>query len=105
MAQYRISGIWKNDDNVITHYAFHTILADGRITRASKTTKADAIKIVEATGNTVITWLWDYSKAFWKNGETVHVVNAPTGKYLRSNRDSRLTDNLNHLINFDWIIS
>lgn len=25
MAEYIISGVWKNTDNVITHYAFHTI--------------------------------------------------------------------------------
>ncbi|RYE53507.1 MAG: DUF3892 domain-containing protein [Sphingobacteriales bacterium] len=102
MATYRISGVWKNAENVITHYAFHTVTQTG-VTRATKKTKADAIALVETGGNTVTTWLWNYSSAQWRIGETVHVVNAQTGKYLRSNPDNKLTDNLLHLINFDWI--
>jgi hypothetical protein len=42
MANFRISGIWKNSDNVITHYAFHTV-QENSISRASKTTKAAAV--------------------------------------------------------------
>jgi hypothetical protein len=38
MANYKISGVWKNNDNVITHYAFHTVGEDST-TRAQKTTK------------------------------------------------------------------
>ena len=38
MTKYRISGVWKNSDNIITDYAFHTVNADS-ISRASKKIK------------------------------------------------------------------
>ncbi|GAB3828624.1 DUF3892 domain-containing protein [Hymenobacter jeollabukensis] len=101
MAEYRISGVWKAG-GVITHYAVHQIVQDGT-TKASKTSKTAAIALVETPGNTVTTWVWNYTRSFWNIGETVHVVNASAGKYLRSNADNKLTDNLSHLINFDWI--
>jgi hypothetical protein len=103
MATYRISGVWKDSSNVITHYAFHQITSPGKVTRASKKTKAQAIALLEVTGNTATTWMWDYSNSSWKIGETVTVVGYGTAKYLRSNADNKLTDNLGHLINFDWI--
>lgn len=102
MSQYKISGVWKDTNGVITHYAFHTMSATGH-TRATKTSKAIAIQLLETKGNTAYTWLWNYKQAGWENGEAVEVVNGSTGKYLRSNRDNKLTDNLAHLIDFDWI--
>ena len=105
MAKYRISGIWINSDKVITHYAFHTESeSDTTISRAKKTTKADAIALLETRGNTALTWIWDYTGAKWKIGENVEVVRGSTGKYLRSNPDNKLTDNLRHLIDFDWVL-
>jgi hypothetical protein len=102
MAKYRISGVWKNSSNVITHYAFHTETGTS-ITRASKTTKATAVSLLEISGNSAKTWLWNYKSGSWEIGETVQVVNGSNGKYLRSNPDNQLTDNLAHLIDFDWI--
>lgn len=102
MALYRISGIWKKTDGVITHYAFHTV-NENSTGRAVKKSKADAIALLETAGNTATTWLWNYSQSKWTVGETVHVVNGSSGKFLRSNPDNRLTDNLDHLIDFDWI--
>ena len=102
MAKYRISGIWKNSENVITHYAFHTV-QENSTSRASKTSKAEAIRLLEIVGNTAITWVWNYNTANWATGESVTVVNGANGKFLRSNPDNKLTDNLAHLIDFDWI--
>lgn len=102
MAEYRISGIWKNTNNVITDYAFHTV-GETTISRAIKKTKAQAIALLEINGNSATTWIWDYSRAKWKIGETVQVISGSNGKYLRSNPDNKLTDNLEHLIDFDWI--
>ena len=103
MAQYRISGVWKDANSVIIGYAFHTVLADGGITRAEKKTKAQAIALLEIQGNTATTWIWNYSQAKWNIGENVQVINGANGKYLRSNPDNSLTDNLGHLINFNWL--
>lgn len=102
MAHYKISGVWKNANGVITHYAFHTQNADSSYTRASKVSKADAITLIER-GNTAVTWIWNYTQATWNDGESVVVVNGVNGKYLRSNKDKQITDNLGHLINYDWI--
>jgi Protein of unknown function (DUF3892) len=101
MALYRISGVWKNASEVITHYAFHKV--DETTTgRAVKFSKMQAINLLE-TGNSATTWVWNYNRAKWDIGEKVEVVNGATGKYLRSNPDNKLTDNLGHLIDFDWI--
>jgi hypothetical protein len=102
MAEYHISGVWKNPNNVITHYAFHTV-GPGSTSRAVKTSKADAIAKVEAPGNTVNTWVWNYVTGKWSIGERVQVVQGQNGKFLRSNPDKQITDNLGHLIDFDWI--
>ena len=102
MATFMISGVWKDSKNVITHYAFHTV-SEGSTSRASKKSKADAITLLETYGNTAKTWVWNYTRANWDVGEDVKVVNANNGKYLRSDPDNKLTDNLGHLIDFDWI--
>lgn len=102
MAQFRISGIWKDDKNVITHYAFHTVY-EKTTSRAKKMSKADAIQLLEIKSNTATTWKWNYSDAFWKIGEKVEVVDGSNGKYLRTNPNGTKTDNLEHLIDYDWI--
>jgi hypothetical protein len=102
MAKYRISGVWKNTNEVITHYSFHIVYEDS-ISRASKKSKAEAISLLEIPGNTATTWVWNYKEGQWNIGETVQVINGSNGKYLRSNPDNTLTDNLGHLIDFDWI--
>jgi len=102
MASYKISGVWKDSNNVITHYALHTV-GEKSISRAAKKTKAQAIELLETKGNSAITWVWSYLNCKFDNGETVQVINGSNGKYLRSNADNKLTDNLDHLIDFDWI--
>ena len=102
MATYRISGIWKNTSNVITHYAIH-IVNDGMISRAKKTTKNQAVTFVQNDKNIVTTYLWNYRTNVWNIGESVHVVDGANGKFLRSNADNRVSDNLDHLINFNYI--
>lgn len=102
MAVYRISGVWKNLNSVITAYAFHKVNSD-HIERAVKKTKAEAIALLEIPGNSATTWIWNYDSARWNVGENVQVVNGANGKYLRSNPDKQITDNLAHLIDYDWI--
>ncbi|KOS07229.1 hypothetical protein AM493_15185 [Flavobacterium akiainvivens] len=104
MAEYRISGVWKDTNNTIIAYAFHTVNDTGAsASRAVKKTKAQAIALLEQAGNSATTWVWSYNKCIWIIGETVTVVNGSNGKYLRSNPDNKLTDNLGHLIDYDWI--
>lgn len=103
MSKYKISGVWKNDKNVITHYAIHTVTDQGT-TRAEKVSKADAISLLETRGNTAVTTMWNYRAAQWNEGEVVHIVDGRNGKFLRSDADNQLTDNLEHLIDYDWIV-
>jgi hypothetical protein len=104
MTKFRISGIWKNKDNVITHYAFHPV-GEASTSRADKVTKAEAIKLLEIGVNSATTWIWNYKQSNWNVGENVEVVNGTYGKYLRSNPNDKTTDNLGHLIDFDWIFN
>lgn len=103
MAQYLISGIWKDEDDVISAYLFHTIEGDS-LGKYVKKTKAEAIALLEISGNKAMTMMWNYSKTEWTAGELVQVVNGADGKYLRTNPDNKLTDNLQHLIDFGWVI-
>lgn len=102
MAKYRISGVWKNKDEVITHYAIHEV-GEKSTSSAEKKTKSEAIRLLETKGNSAATWIWNYKQAKWNFGEDVEVVTGSNGKYLRSNPNDKLTDNLGHLIDFDWI--
>ncbi len=101
MGTFKISGIWKNSEGTITHYAFHTVNATGT-TRATKKSKSDAIALLEKSENTAKTWVWNYSLAKFVDGKNVEVVGS-NPKYLRSDPDNKLTDNLEHLIDYDWI--
>jgi hypothetical protein len=102
MTTFRISGVWKDANNVITAYAFHTV-GQTSTSRAVKKSKAQAIELLETPGNSATTWVWNYTTASWNVGEKVEVVKGVSSKYLRSNPDKSITDNLEHLIDFDWI--
>lgn len=104
MGTYRISGVWKNSDGVITHYGVHTISTTGT-SRAIKTTKTEAIRIVENANNIVTTWIWNYTSMSWVVGTSVHVVGIGVNKYLRTTHDNTIRDNLGHLINYNWVIA
>ncbi len=99
MANYRISGVWKNNDHVITHYAFHEVTGTQHF-KGQKTSKADAVRLLNIPGNEAITWIWDYGRAMWKDGAKVEVV---ANSYLRSYHDNKVMDNLSHLIDYDWL--
>lgn len=106
MAEYRISGIWKNDNDVITHYAVHlrTRNQNGGFTiaRAVKMTKSEAVLLLSLPANTAKTYLWNYGRAQWIAGEDVHVVNG-NPPFLRTNHDGILRDNLLHLIDYGFV--
>lgn len=78
MTTYRISSVWKDANNVITHYAFHT--DDQNSTgRAVKKSKTSAISLLESPGNTATTWVWNYEAGRWDIGEKVQIVNGVNG--------------------------
>jgi hypothetical protein len=102
MADYRISGVWKDNNGVITHYALHKPSTTGYY-RAEKKTKSQVLSILD-TGNTVKTWVWNYASSSWKDGQTVHPVGTGSNRYLRTDRDNTQRDNLDNLINAAWFL-
>jgi hypothetical protein len=108
MATCRISGVWTGENNAITFYAIHVVTGtestgNTSVTLAKKTSKLDAIRLVETVGNAVTTMVWNAAKRKWLTGEVVHVAGNSNNKYLRSNPDNSLTDNLGHLPDFSLI--
>ncbi len=111
MADYAISGVWKDSNGIITHYALHSFLFN-KSSRVTKTSKACTIKLVEERvqqiknpenvvyENKVRTCVWSASSARYVTEEEIEVVDSPIGKYLRSNKNNNLTDNLEHLIDY-----
>ncbi|KMQ64066.1 hypothetical protein ACM40_04720 [Chryseobacterium sp. BLS98] len=99
MAKFKISGVWKDSKNIITHYAFHEV-KETTTSRAEKVEKSEAVRRLKLAGNSAITWIWDYQNSFWKNGEEVEVVE---GKFLRTKHNNKTIDNLSHLIDYDWL--
>lgn len=105
MSEYRITGVWKNS-GVITHYAVHTATKNPEgghlISLATKMSKAEAIALLEKNSNSAKTLMWNYTAATWNTGEDVHVVGA-NPKYLRTNQDNKVKDNLLHLIDYGFV--
>jgi hypothetical protein len=99
MAKYKISGIWKDSNETITHYALHEI-RENDTTLGVKTLKADAVKILSQPGNEAVTWMWNYTTSNWQNGAKVEVV---SNSFLRTVHDNKVVDNLAHLIDYDWL--
>ena len=106
MAEYRISGIWKNADGVITHYAVHLSTRNQSggftINHAVKMTKAQTVNLLLQPTNTAKTFLWNYGRAQWFVGEDIHIVNG-NPQFLRTNHDGILRDNLLHLIDYGFV--
>ncbi|MCR8560391.1 hypothetical protein KXD93_22245 [Mucilaginibacter sp. BJC16-A38] len=101
MAKYKISGVWKDDKGVITHYGMHAVNTTG-ISRVTKTNKAEAVRILSIPTNEGVTWIWDYSNTSWKEGAKVEVI---SGQFLRTIHDGKIIDNLAHLINYNWVVA
>jgi hypothetical protein len=105
MAEYRITGVWKKD-GIITHYAVHSRTKNDKgeymVGKAVKMTKVAAVALLDNTGHTAKTYLWNYNSASWSAGEDVHVVDG-TPKFLRTNHDGVRKDNLSHLPNFSYL--
>ncbi|HBV15795.1 DUF3892 domain-containing protein [Chryseobacterium carnipullorum] len=104
MANYAISGVWKDSNNVITHYAIHTVnITENNFQKAIKYTKAQAIQLLDNSVNSARTLIWNYSTERWNWGTTIDVVGSAANKYLRTVQDSTERNNLAHLINYGWV--
>ena len=105
MAKYNITGVWKDNNGTITHYAFHSADTVNKFGPLTKRSKAEAIRIVETSGNSVMTLVWNYVKCGWYDGEEVYVAGTGTNKYLKSKPDVKVSDNLDNLICWNGFIA
>lgn len=105
MADYAISGVWKDNNDVITHYAIHRKTgANGNyLEKPQKYSKADAIALVATPQHSVYTTIWNYQTAKWYKGALIMVVGSGADSYLRTNADNTVKDNLDNLLNYNWI--
>jgi hypothetical protein len=74
VAEFRISGIWKDSKGVISHYAIHTTTktANGyTIGYTEKYSKHAAVQLLLKSGNSVKTYLWNYSSCCWYAGADI----------------------------------
>lgn len=104
MAKYAISGVWKNTQGTITHYAVHEFNEqENSMELGVKMTKATAVRLLENYQNSAITILWNYAQLGWVKGTTINVVGTAADRYLRTTQDGTVRDNLGHLINYGLI--
>ncbi len=99
----KILNFWnmENNDWVLTNYAFHTV-GESSISRASKKTKKEVIRLLETLSDAATTWVWNYKQSNGIIGEDVEVLKGSTEKYLRLSNSDRITDNLGQLIDYEW---
>ena len=107
-ADYLISGVYfatrMNGAKYISHVQLHT-QSDKGITDGIKIGKDEVIKSLKS-GKTVRTILWNYSQGKFMLGADVgYVVEEGTRgmEYLRTHRDKTVNDNLDNLIDMEWI--
>lgn len=95
-ANYLISGIWMDKNEVITHVMLHRD-DDATMTLGEKTSVANVISKIK-NNYTVMTIRWNYLWMRWSPGAQVIVVKEGTTEYLRTKKDSETIDNLDNLI-------
>lgn len=105
MANYAISGVWKDSNGTITHYAIHdaNFTANSTDNPAKKYSKAEAITLLDNSINSAKSMLWNYSTHGWNWGTTIQVVGTGTNRYLRTTQDGTVRDNLDHLIDYSFV--
>lgn len=102
MAEYSISGVWKDVTGTITHYAIHASNST-TVFKGTKYSKAEAVALLSKPENTAETIIWNYENANWKVGAMIEVEGLGVNRYLRTRRDKTVRDNLDNLINYGWI--
>lgn len=104
MLQLNISGLWKDINGAITHYAVHVKQREGA-TKAFKITKQEAIQLIENCDYIARTIQWDYERSQWEPKEKICISENEQGKFLSTHHPDIQTDGLIHLIDYDWICS
>lgn len=96
LADYFISGVWKEDNDNITHVLLHKVNDDNSFMYGVKTTELATINLIKQN-NTICTATWGYPD--WKLGASVTYVKSGNHEYLRTVANATKKDNLDNSIN------
>lgn len=100
LADYFISGVWKDSSERITYVMLHTVNENNSFYMGVKTSESDAIKLLKSK-KTIKTITWGYPD--WQIGALVTVVSVGNVEYLRTVANASAKDNLDNSINMQSI--
>ncbi len=96
---YHVSGVWKDDRDVITHLNVHPVnIHENTFGTGAIRTVREAIRMLDQNDR-ISTMVWDYQRATWTVGAAVQVVGSGEHRYLRTVAGNGLSDNLDNLVN------
>lgn len=96
LADYFISGVWKDDSERITDVMLHTVNENNSFSLGVKTSESSAINLLKLK-RTIKTITWGYPE--WQIGALVTVINIGGVEYLRTVANATVKDNLDNSIN------
>ena len=103
MANFYVSGVYKNADGIITHLVVHAEITEDPANntfwfgKGVKMTEKEVIALRNA-GNVLQVILWNFSDQLWNAKAEINVIGADYNAYLRSTPDKSLADNLDNLL-------
>lgn len=102
VADFFITGVWKDSQKRITDVMLHAVNDDGSFkSRGSKTSKTGVIGLLKSK-KTVMTLTWGYPG--WNHGAHVTYETVNGQEYLRTVPNSLTKDNLDNSFPFDQFI-
>lgn len=100
LADYFISGVWKNNSERITDVMLHSVKNDNSFQLGVKTSELSVINQLKLN-RTIKTITWDYPD--WEIGASVTYVKVGGIEYLRTVANATVKDNLDNSINMQSI--
>ena len=96
LADYFISGVWKDSSERITDVMLHTVNENNSFNMGVKTSESNAINLLKSK-KTIKTITWGYPD--WQIGALVTFVAIGNVEYLRTVANASVRDNLDNSIN------
>lgn len=100
LADYFISGVWKDSSERITDVLLHTVNDNNVFQVGVKTSESNAINLLKSR-KTIKTITWGYPE--WQIGASVTVVTVGNREYLRTVANASVRDNLDNSISMNSI--
>ena len=98
MSNYLVSGIYLNENKIITHFMFHKELDNNEFGIGIKTTEQAVIKLFDA-GHTFQSLIWNYAEAAWSVGENINLFIINNERHIKTHKNNIPNDNLENMPN------